>query len=47
MEEEQLQAFGLACMFEKELGYISIAELLRNGAELDLHFEPRAIKYFC
>jgi hypothetical protein len=34
-------------MFEKELGYISIAELLRNGAELDLHFEPRAIKYFC
>jgi hypothetical protein len=46
MEEEQLQAFGLACLFEKELGYISIDELLRNGAELDLHFEPRAIKYF-
>jgi hypothetical protein len=46
MEEEQLQAFGLACMFEKELGYISIVELLRNGAELDLYFVPKAIKSF-
>ena len=45
-EEEQLQAFGLACMFEKELGYISIDELLLNGAELDLQFTPKAIKFF-
>jgi hypothetical protein len=46
MEEEQLQAFGLACVHETELGYISIVELLRNGAELDLHFMPKAIKFF-
>ena len=46
MEEEQLQAFGLACMSEKELGYISIVELLLNGAELDLYFVPKAIKSF-
>lgn len=44
MEREQLQAFGLACMGEKEMGYINIVELVRNGAELDLNFEPRSLK---
>ncbi|MDA8119044.1 MAG: hypothetical protein M0Z85_03130 [Gammaproteobacteria bacterium] len=34
------QAFGLAVVFERELGYISIREIIANGAELDLHFEP-------
>ena len=33
------QAFGLAVVFEHELGYISIREIIANGAELDLHFE--------
>ncbi len=44
MEREQLQAFGLACMAEEEMGYINIVELIRNGAELDLHFEPRSLR---
>jgi hypothetical protein len=46
------QAFGYAILngdFENaELGYISIAELVAHGVELDLHFKPRtlaAIKY--
>jgi hypothetical protein len=39
-EREQLQAFGLACMGEMEMGYINILELIRNGEELDLHFDP-------
>lgn len=44
-EPEQLQAFGLADLFHDggELGYISIVELLANGAELDLHFTPRTL----
>lgn len=32
------QAFGLVFGHESELGYISITELVNNGAELDLHF---------
>jgi len=44
MEREQLQAFGLACMGEEEMGYINIVELIRNGAELDLYFEPRSLR---
>ena len=40
MEREQLQAFGLACMGEVEIGYINIVELIRNGAELDFYFGP-------
>ena len=32
------QAFGLAIVHERELGYISIREIVANGAELDLHF---------
>lgn len=39
------QAFGLADLFGDggELGYISIAELVSNGVELDLHWTPKAI----
>ena len=44
MESEQHQAFGLADLgYGPELGYISIKELLANGAELDLYFRPRTI----
>ena len=39
----QYQAFGLACGFEIELGYISIAEIIRAGAELDLHWTPTTL----
>lgn len=41
----QHQAFGLADLFGDggELGYISIAELIRCGAELDLHWRPRTL----
>ena len=42
-EDEQLQAFGLACLYEDELGYINIAELIACGAELDLYWEPKTI----
>lgn len=44
MERKQLQAFGLACMTEEEMGYINIVELICNGAELDLYFEPRSLR---
>lgn len=44
MEREQLQASGLACMGAEEMGYINIVELIRNGAELDLYFEPRSLR---
>ena len=45
MGDEQAQAFGYASLngFEPEMGYISIAEWLENGAELDLHFTPRKV----
>jgi len=42
-----LQAYGFAEVFagEGELGYISIAELVRNRrVELDLHWTPRALR---
>jgi hypothetical protein len=40
----QVQAFGIADLgMGRELGYISIPELLQNGAELDLHFKPQPI----
>ncbi len=42
-EEEQLQAFGLACIWEQELGYISIQELIECGAELDLYWIPKTL----
>ena len=39
------QAFGLADLFADggELGYISIPELLENGAHLDLAFTPKPL----
>ena len=45
-EPVQLQAFGYANLGDDqnaELGYISIVELLENGAELDLYFKPRTL----
>ena len=45
LDGPQHQAFGLTDLFGDggELGYISIAELIRYGAELDLHFAPRTL----
>jgi hypothetical protein len=40
---QQLQAFGLAKIHEEELGYISIAEIIANGAELDFYFTPKPL----
>lgn len=44
-EPGQHQAHGLACPFgdEGERGYISIAELIANGVELDLHWTPASL----
>ena len=41
----QVQAFGIADLgMGRELGYISIPELLENGAELDLYYsKPKTI----
>jgi len=43
----QLQAFGLITMTgnrsDAELGYISIAELIQHGIELDLYWQPKTI----
>lgn len=46
MEAEQHQAFGLADlgMGFPELGYISIQELIDNGVELDLYWEPKTLR---
>ena len=42
---EQIQAFGLVYGFERELGYISINEMLNIGAvEIDLHFTPKTLR---
>lgn len=42
---EQTQAFGLVCLndWEPEHGYISIAELIKNGVELDLYWTPKTV----
>ena len=43
----QIQAFGFADSgegFGPELGYISIKEILRCGAELDLHWTPCTLR---
>lgn len=42
---EQHQAFGLADLFGDggELGYISIAEIIEAGAELDLYWTPKSL----
>jgi hypothetical protein len=38
----QIQAFGIADLgMGPEAGYISIPDLLENGAELDLYFTPK------
>jgi len=44
-EREQVQAFGLADLGGgyPESGYISIVELVQNGVELDLHWEPKTL----
>ena len=40
----QIQAFGIADLgMGPEAGYISIPELLENGAELDLYFTPKRL----
>ncbi|WP_205010661.1 DUF2958 domain-containing protein [Nitrosomonas oligotropha] len=45
MEDEQLQAFGLANLGQGgELGYISIQDLIDAGVELDLHWNPKTLK---
>ena len=40
--EPQLQAFGIVKFYgnDPEMGYVNIQELLKNGAEIDLHFKP-------
>ena len=43
-ETEQLQAFGKADLgYGGELGYISLVEILKYGAELDLYWQPRKL----
>lgn len=44
-DKEQNQAFGHAEIFAGcgELGRISIAEIIGNGGELDLHFKPKEL----
>lgn len=46
MEDEQLQAFGLADLFGDggELGYISIEELKSVDAEFDLYWTPKTLR---
>lgn len=43
--DEQHQAFGVACLSGEypEKGYISIAELIASGIELDLHWTPKKL----
>lgn len=47
MEEEQIQAFGFACINGNgqgaESGYINIAELIKHGVELDLYYTPERL----
>ncbi|SET44351.1 Protein of unknown function [Nitrosomonas marina] len=45
MEDEQLQAFGLADLYGDggELGYISIQELIDSGVELDFYWTPKTV----
>ena len=46
--EEQLQAFGYACLngdkINAEMGYINIEELIKYNVELDLYWEPTALR---
>jgi hypothetical protein len=42
--EEQIKSFGRADLgYGPELGYISIQELIENGAALDLHWRPKPL----
>ena len=47
IEDEQLQAFGFACLNGDthcaELGYISIQELITHNVELDLYYHPQTL----
>lgn len=44
-DASQLQAFGAADLgYGAELGYISIEEIVKYGAELDLYFTPKPLK---
>ena len=43
MEPEQLQAFGLACMYCDEIGFINIVDIIKNGGELDLNWTPKTL----
>lgn len=44
MEDEQLQAFGLANLgYGAELGYIWLGEITEAGAELDLYWTPKTL----
>lgn len=44
--EGQNQAYGFSDLYgdSGELGYVSIAELISCGVELDLHFKPRTLR---
>ena len=46
--EEQLQAFGYACLngdkINAEMGYINIEELIKCNVELDLYWEPTPLR---
>ena len=46
--EEQLQAFGYACLngdkINAEMGYINIEELIKCNVELDLYWQPTALR---
>lgn len=44
-DDRQVQAFGLADLFNDggERGYISIAEILVNGGELDFYWTPKTL----
>ena len=37
------EAFGLTAGPEREMGYISLPEITREGAELDLYWTPKAL----
>jgi hypothetical protein len=43
----QIQAYGVVSLAGGieygEMGYVSIEELIRNGVELDLHWEPKTL----
>jgi hypothetical protein len=48
-DKSQHQALGMTSLYgggvaDAEFGYVSIKELIENGAELDLHFTPKAIR---